>query len=497
MTERNRDGVEARLSRFWDGVVRERPSPRNGHALESDLEATVHRLHALDQVPAPDPALATHVWEELMAASETAAATMNGEAAIATVPAHHRPHARVGSAPTPRRWPRLAELATAAIVLLTLAMGVLVYRADGPPPVRLNPVGLASPGATQAPPATPPPPRPEDCQVEPRSLASLRRLNEQAAALDADELSEVPVLSPPVAPPAPAAVVTAIDATYRQLSACQLANDSLRVSALFTDRWLVRSLAEAGPPTEAELLALATPQSVPDGEPIGIYGPVPAEDIVILPDGRVGALSPRLEGGLFEHDPLYREFLIFTEVDGRYLIDERVTVAPSATPTSSPGDVILTATLEPDREIAALEATVAALSTEVAAAETDTGEVLQLAPTPHNLIIQVDPGDLSRADVSAEAAVVADVRRLFAPYAASGCQLGFMFIAANAPEIGEGVELAQAVERLLRREFPDIFQGVPAELFAQPGVEPRGQVDLQLFFGRGCDPEEPAATPAR
>ena len=64
-----------------------------------------------------------------------------------------------------------------------------------------------------------------------------------------------------------------------------------------------------------------------------------------------------------------------------------------------------------------------------------------------------------------------------------------MLISGNAPDIGQGIALAERVEALLRESWPDIFtEATGAEQFAQPNVQPFGEVNIDIFFYSGCEP---------
>jgi hypothetical protein len=70
-----------------------------------------------------------------------------------------------------------------------------------------------------------------------------------------------------------------------------------------------------------------------------------------------------------------------------------------------------------------------------------------------------------------------------------GCRAGFLLISGNAADIGQGIALAERIEALLREFWPDIFtEATGAEQFAQPNVQPFGQVLLQILFFQGCGP---------
>jgi hypothetical protein len=113
-------GTADRLSDHLDAVVSGEAT--RWHDLDPSMGATVERFFAADDAPGPPPGLADHLWQELM--DHTASVELvphipalqpdrNGRAPLRlqhVAPPNHRPSA-------------LAYLATAALLLLTLAVG--------------------------------------------------------------------------------------------------------------------------------------------------------------------------------------------------------------------------------------------------------------------------------------------------------------------------------------------------------------------------------------
>lgn len=109
---------------------------------------------------------------------------------------------------------------------------------------------------------------------------------------------------------------------------------------------------------------------------------------------------------------------------------------------------------------------------------------LALDPDSREETIRTDPDAVLAGDPDAVEDVRRQLREAFARYA-TGCRAGFVLISGNG-EIGQGNEVARAIEGILREEFPDLFGAAVAEVFAVPGGEPRGEVGLQTFFFQGC-----------
>ena len=204
---------------------------------------------------------------------------------------HDAPNAHPGWSALPsrrsRRWPLGAALPVALLVV-ALALGATAASLDGATGVtRLAATpDLASAGAT---------PMAGECQVAPRTVASLRRLNLDAAraaemvvAINTDidtglALRLLPFNAfTPVPIPPPSAVdpetFAQVNATYRQLTACTLAGEPLRRAALFSDAFFTDFILLVGPLSERNLNELATPEplSMEEQDP---FFPITADDL--------------------------------------------------------------------------------------------------------------------------------------------------------------------------------------------------------------------------
>ena len=131
MTSPDRSPAE-RLNDYLDAVVAS--DPTREHDLDPALAATIEHFFAVDDAPAPPPGLADDVWQELMdpAASRKFVPLVlalrperNGRTAVGPrlteIPNHHasRPHYGPSA---------LAYLATAALLVLTLVGGLIMFR---------------------------------------------------------------------------------------------------------------------------------------------------------------------------------------------------------------------------------------------------------------------------------------------------------------------------------------------------------------------------------
>jgi hypothetical protein len=178
------------------------------------------------------------------------------------------------------------------------------------------------------------------------------------------------------------------------------------------------------------------------------------------------------------------------------------TIPPSADGGTT-GDA---GTVEPiETRVTSLEGTVAALAahdvadtpsplvaTELPATilptPDDSGAVTALDPNFREETIQTDLNGMLSGNPQAHEAALGELREVLAKYQTGNCRVGFVLIAGTAPDIGTGIGLAEVVEGLLLREFPELFSSAGTERFALPGEQPFGQVGLKLFFFEGCQP---------
>jgi hypothetical protein len=174
--------------------------------------------------------------------------------------------------------------------------------------------------------ATPIAPAPTECVVEPRTAEDVAAIW-NAGDYVPDANISAGVL--PIGAPATDDVVTAVNATLRQMIACSNANDFARQLALMTDDGTQFFAPEGEVPVDqlADYFEglLATPVAVADYEVV-----FPLTDVIVLEDGRVGGLEP--------DDPSDGEghavYIIFAQENGVWLIDQITEIGDSATPTA-------------------------------------------------------------------------------------------------------------------------------------------------------------------
>ncbi|MCA9835011.1 MAG: hypothetical protein KC435_13745 [Thermomicrobiales bacterium] len=111
--------------------------------------------------------------------------------------------------------------------------------------------------------------------------------------------------------------------------------------------------------------------------------------------------------------------------------------------------------------------------------------------------LQVDLNGVIAGDEDALADARDELHRVLDPYADSEtCRIGFVLISSRAPELGQGIQLSDAIAAMIPDEFPDLLPtssdgGSPtlaSESIALPGTTPTGEVQLLLFMSAGCEP---------
>ncbi|MDP9370678.1 MAG: hypothetical protein M3Q03_20830 [Chloroflexota bacterium] len=148
-----------------------------------------------------------------------------------------------------------------------------------------------------------------------------------------------------------------------------------------------------------------------------------------------------------------------------------------------------------------VQSAVSALQTQEAVAR-QTAAVLATAAVGNSLnlnfvqeVIQVDRVGVVNGDPAARDAARAELGRVLDKYREE-CRVGFALTSGYAPGIGEGNQFADAINEILREDFPDLFGDAAFESVAFVD-EPDGQVEIRLFLFSGCPvgappPTEPA-----
>lgn len=573
--------ASAAVDRYLDALAFGQPTGENG--LDPGLAATLDRLHAVHAAASPDPAFVRRLREELMDYAEPVIASHGtngvvqdvGELGVATARGRmvvwpgrlHRRRARV-------------ELATVAILLLTLVAGFMASRLAVEPGGGGRPSGFA-PGTSEAdavPTVTPVMggayvyggaveivpgimegsfvvvtedgvPMRERPSLMSKPVTLLRQgtelevigprivgegyvwwlvretLSNRAGYVGADflePLNGMPQQNPTATPlptPRPGDVYVSADSEIREGSIVVVTEDGVNI--------------RPEPSTESDAVT-----QLQQGAELVVTGPsVATDDIVWWPVREPLSNQEGFVGGDFL-EPIGEDVVIADALS-----------PPTPFPTALPADVQVGATVVSVRDIE-LRATPAMDGAVIASFVADTAfvvvgprvttdggawwpvqeersgatgyimegflrltdaplvRVVVVAPSPttivapspqpagidpeiRNLSVQVDLAGLLVGDQRAEEAARAALRDVLKPYL--GCRVGVTITYAHAPSVGQGVELARAINVILSDEFPAVFAETGFRDVSS-GMEPYGQVEMELFFYSGC--QERHETPA-
>ena len=523
----------ARLRRYWDDVVRAGPSAPAAADLDRALAETVRRLHALDQPPPPEVGLAERIWEDLMSDSIAGHAAPFG--APSSIPS--RPNGSVPADPPSRtlprpagtrRWRSVVDLAAVAVLLLAIGGGLIATDRLARERNEPAPAVAGSPVAT--PPAAGEVPGPEECRVAPRMAASVLAAGDPPPSPSTVDPAATPL---PAGVPADESTVAAIRAAMREWAACANAGDPLRWTALFSDGYLRRLMADGAvftlsdePPAELPEFLARPPSPRPAAQ--WRAGPT-VREVRALPDDRVAATieedpaSGSVEGG--------RVVLVFVRAGDRYLIDDARPVIEPETPTfprpsatgtidqpnaalrDAPGndarvvDVLprgraVAVTGPPEAGDGSAWLPIADLTTGLsgyvvaAAVRADpsaTPVEIAVDQTAVVVRIAVDVAGVLGDDAAAIAEVEAALHRALDRYDGR-CRVAVAVVLGHeaGPRVGlEGTELARTVSALLAATFGDLFADTSFEALVDDET-PRGRVDLRLYFYGGCAPASEA-----
>jgi hypothetical protein len=130
---------------------------------------------------------------------------------------------------------------------------------------------------------------------------------------------------------------------------------------------------------------------------------------------------------------------------------------------------------------AAANATIDALSTAQAEASGVAGASLN--PKYVELSIQVDLTAVEAGDPAAVDAATKALQEVLRPY--TGCKAGVVLTFGHGATIGQGVRGAAAINEIIRKEFPEIFDGAAFDNFGDL-TPPLGQADIRIYFFSGC-----------
>jgi len=165
--------------------------------------------------------------------------------------------------------------------------------------------------------ATPISPDPSLCTLTPPTYEEIvMYAASPAAEIPSPEATPAAVL--PAGEPVDDATRDAVEQSMIINVACLNTGSTLLTMAAYTDEALAKIIAGAGPVTQEQFDALATPQAIAEGERTVIFE---FQDMVLLPDGRVAVIIV----GDNQADPTSDSgptLFYLKEVDGHWYIDD-------------------------------------------------------------------------------------------------------------------------------------------------------------------------------
>lgn len=148
------------------------------------------------------------------------------------------------------------------------------------------------------------------------------------------------------------------------------------------------------------------------------------------------------------------------------------------------------------QQIDSAEATSAAAQSQLSQAEQQV-QLNTLNPNALSETIQVDLNGVIGGNGQALDDARDEIESALAPYLQSeSCRIGFVNISSRAPDIGQGIQLSDAIAQIIEDDFPQLLpepaEGsqpqLASESIALPNTTPSGEVELQLFLSSGCEP---------
>lgn len=332
---------EDRLTGYWDDLAQDGAADFRDYGVAPPLADAVRRFRALGGGPAPDEAFVRRLEETLMRAPSAPLSVAPRSPTPELGPAPRSAAvrgSRAASRPADRRgvW---SDLATAAVLLLTLISGFAAFRTLGPPDGEdaptaslgqsARPAPTPGPGAIEFAPRTP---LPEECRVAPRELSSVLAVVGTPRPGETATPAPLPTAVPPGSGLAvdEGAIILAVGKTINDVFACNNAGDRPRLFALFTEDGLRR---EFGPLSAQRVDDIAEPPvALPEAERTAILG---LGGHRRLADGRVGVYVVTAPAAAAASGaPGTPAFFVLAEREGRWLVDDLTAaeVGPDGTP---------------------------------------------------------------------------------------------------------------------------------------------------------------------
>lgn len=162
-------------------------------------------------------------------------------------------------------------------------------------------------------------PNPDQCTQAPRTLEEIEAITATPVAQTAIVISSASDL--PAGEQAPKETIDGVVATVVENVACFNAGNYLALFGTWTDTYLLTQIGAAPYGRDFIDMVSATPMALPQAEQIQLLD---TREFTLYPDGRAGVLVYYKSPSDQQDDNVKIELWIFTQVDGRWLLDQNV-----------------------------------------------------------------------------------------------------------------------------------------------------------------------------
>ena len=174
--------------------------------------------------------------------------------------------------------------------------------------------------------------------------------------------------------------------------------------------------------------------------------------------------------------------------------NDLATAAAAATAAQATIDALAASDQQSDAELATAQARLDVINSSIAALQATATVLADVAAnsgvrsSPVTVSISVNASGILAGNDNAEQQAVQQLADGLTPFRDAGCRVGFVITEGSAPDIGTGNSIADAVNTLIRAEFPDLVDPEATGFYSFANVgPPTGPVNLLIFPNSGCD----------
>jgi Mg-chelatase subunit ChlD len=451
-----RDDQAARdLDAAFDALLAARPAPSQGPSKEQF--AMAQHLHELALRATPDPTFVRSLEASLLRLHARSAAALGESSARRQAATPSAAGWRHGDDQATRPWSRTARRWQPA-VLAVLVVGLIL-------------VGIAFGGREKGPPAMIPA---GDVASPPATTRAVLLIMDKSGSMSYDPLGGT------------SKIEMAKEAV--RVAAQSLADGDVVGILVFNDeqQWVLQMTTIEGPETRAQIDAAVDTITADGGTEIypaltaglAAIRSVEADvrQIVLLSDGKSRTGTRESYQRLIE-DAAGEGITISTVAIG----DDADTSLLQFIAEQGGGSYFLAE--RPEDIMRGVQAGLG-LPNATPAPTTDQQDAIRSSPV--TVAITVDDAGLLRGEAAAEEDAIRQLEAAMVPFMGGGCRIGFVITEGSAPDVATGNQLADAVNALLQRAFPDLVAGAGFYSFANLG-DANGRINLLLFPNTNCE----------